>query len=126
MRKLVGALVLAGVVASAAAGGEALGAASQHVILCHFTGDTKTPYHLIDTSPSGAYHAHYQHHDDIIPPFQFKGVTYSRNWDAKGRAIWNNGCVPPAPSGGGGGGSGGGQPPQVSPSPVPGSPSFTG
>src|SRR6266540_6820047 len=52
--------------------------AASQVRLCHFTGDQQTPYVVIEMSPSGAYHAHYPHHEDIIPPFQYQGVTYSR------------------------------------------------
>jgi len=126
MRKRALALALACFAASAITAGVAQGAPTERVTLCHYTGDSKTPYNVIETSPSGAYNAHYSHHDDIIQPFQFKGVTYSRNWDAEGRAIWNNGCVPLEPGQGGGQGGPGSPPPATTPSPVVGQPSFTG
>src|SRR5213593_4114028 len=122
MKRLALAGVMTGVLSFALAG-VGVRAASQ-VRLCHFTGDKQTPYVVIEMSPSGAYHAHYPHHEDIIPPFQYQGVTYSRNWDAEGQAIWNNGCVPPASSDGGTGG--GTTPPQVHPRAVRGDPTVTG
>jgi len=122
MKRLVVAVVFFGVAGSAVAAGVAAGAPKEHVVLCHFTGDQKTPYIVIETSPSGAYNAHYPHHSDIIPPFEFKGATYSRNWDAEGQAVWNNGCRPVTLPGG----DGPGEPPAVTPSPVVGDPSFTG
>lgn len=126
MRRVVPAL-LAGALMSVFAI-VSTGAAGEHVTLCHFTGDAKTPYVVIEMSPSGAYHAHHPHHADIIPPFRYRGETYSRNWDAEGRAIWANGCVPlPADGQGGGGGGGGvGAPPQIVPHAARGTPTTTG
>jgi uncharacterized repeat protein (TIGR01451 family) len=78
------------------AGGNGNGA--QHVTICHATPpDTAANgYVRISPSASGVYHGHLQQHDaDIIPPFVYKGQTYSLNWDANGQAIWNNGCLVP-------------------------------
>jgi len=122
MKRLVVAVVFFGVAGSAVAAGVAASAPKEPIQVCHFTGDKKTPYNVIELGPSGAFHAHYPHHDDIIPPFEFEGATYSRNWDADGQAIWNNGCRPVTLPGGGGPG----EPPAVTPSPVIGDPSFTG
>lgn len=36
---------------------------------------------------------------DIIPPFTYKGVEYSLNWNTEGQAIWNNGCQLPGDGG---------------------------
>jgi hypothetical protein len=109
-------------------GGGVVAGAGERVTLCHYTGDSRTPYNVIEMSASGAYHAHYPHHEDIVPPFEYRGDTYSRNWDARGQAIWRNGCVPPERSGGGGGGGGGGNqdPPQTRPNAVRRDPTFTG
>lgn len=83
------------------AGGNGNGAT--HVTICHATPpDTAANgYVRISPSASGVYHGHLQEHAaDIIPPFVYKGVTYSLNWDATGQAIWNNGCVVPSSTGG--------------------------
>lgn len=85
----------------------ALGAGGK-VSICHATSSATNPYVLIDVSVAGAYNAHIRHHDghDVIPPFTWKGRTYSQNWDADGRALHANGCdgVVTPPGGGGGGG----------------------
>ena len=67
------------------------------VTICHATGSSTNPYVQITPSKSGVYHGHiaHQHGEDIIPPFTYKGQTYSQNWDAAGQAIWNNGCKKP-------------------------------
>lgn len=82
---------------------------SGHVTICHRTGSHSNPYVVISPSASGVYHGHYLEHNehavfpntagdgkwgDIIPPFQYQGVTYSLNWNADGQAIWSNGCRP--------------------------------
>ena len=76
--------------------------------LCHATGSATNPYVVITPSVSGAYHGHLAHQDsgDIVPPFTYKGTTYSQNWDAAGQALFANGCAavaaresqPPAPA----------------------------
>ena len=76
------------------------------VTLCHATGSTTNPYVRITVAAAGAYNGHVRQHEDlglgdIIPPFTFRGQTYSLNWDAQGRAIFNNNCK--KPKGGGGG-----------------------
>lgn len=97
------ALVAAIIAPSATATGSA---DSPKVTFCHATGSTTNPYVLIETAAAGAFNGHlgkgHQNGEDIIPPFEYKGQTYSQNWDAKGQAIFNNGCrvptVPPPPS----------------------------
>jgi hypothetical protein len=90
-----------------------------HVVLCHKIGSPNTPYVQIPPSAAGAYHGHYSNHEeDIIPPFEFQGVTYELNWDAEGEAIFENGCQPLAPEE---------EPPEVEPGPpVEQEPPFTG
>jgi hypothetical protein len=82
---------------------------SGHVTICHRTGSRHNPYVVISPSTAGVYHGHYSQHNeqavfpntasdgkwgDIIPPFQYRGVTYSLNWNADGQTIWSNGCRP--------------------------------
>jgi hypothetical protein len=71
--------------------------AHDHVTICHATGSATNPYVRISPSASGVFHGHLRHQDgrDIVPPFQYKGQTYSENWDANGQAIWNNDCNVP-------------------------------
>lgn len=84
---------------------------ASHVTICHRTGSHSNPYVVISPSASGVYHGHYTEHNenavfpntasdgkwgDIIPPFQYKGVTYSLNWNAQGQAVFNNGCQVPS------------------------------
>ena len=65
--------------------------------ICHATGSESNPYVVITPSVSGVYHGHiaHQHSEDIIPPFTYKGKTYSQNWDAAGQTIYANGCRRP-------------------------------
>jgi hypothetical protein len=71
-----------------------------HVTICHATGtpdNAGNGYVVISPSASGVFHGHLRQHDaDIIPPFEFQGVTYSQNWDNVNNhvAIWKNGCKP--------------------------------
>jgi hypothetical protein len=53
---------------------------------------------VITPSVSGVFHGHMGHQgdEDIIPPFVYKGTTYSQNWDAKGQALFAAGCAAPA------------------------------
>jgi hypothetical protein len=108
------ALLTGGLWAAAAVAGSHRSADSGHVTICHRTGSHHNPYVVISPSASGVYNGHYSQHNenavfpntasdgkwgDIIPPFQYKGVTYSLNWNAQGQATFNNGCRP-ATSGG--------------------------
>jgi hypothetical protein len=83
---------------------------ASHVTICHRTGSHSNPYVVISPSASGVYNGHYTEHNenavfpntasdgkwgDIIPPFVYKGVTYSLNWNASGRAVFNNNCQTP-------------------------------
>ena len=74
--------------------------AHAHVTICHATGSSSNPYVRISPSASGVFHGHLGHQDgrDIVPPFTWKGQTYSENWDANGMAIYNAGCTAPATS----------------------------
>ncbi|HEY8724057.1 MAG TPA: hypothetical protein VIL92_09400 [Gaiellaceae bacterium] len=66
-----------------------------HVTICHATGSSSNPYVRISPSASGVFHGHLGHQDgrDIVPPFTWKGQTYSENWDVNGMAIYNAGCT---------------------------------
>lgn len=109
------ALLTAGLFAATAIAGNHASTKSGHVTICHRTGSHHNPYVVISPSVSGVYHGHYKEHNehavfpnsasdgkwgDIIPPFQYRGVTYSLNWNTDGQAIWNNGCRPAATGGG--------------------------
>ena len=67
--------------------------------ICHATGSESNPFVQISPSASGVFNGHlgagHQNGEDIIPPFEYKGQTYSQNWDAVGQAIFNNGCEVP-------------------------------
>lgn len=103
------ALLAGGFYAAAAVAGNHGSAQTGHVTICHRTGSHQNPYVVISPSATGVYHGHYLQHNehavfpntasdgkwgDIIPPFQYQGVTYSLNWNADGQAIWSNGCQP--------------------------------
>ena len=64
------------------------------VTICHATGSTSNPFVEVTPSAAGVFNGHLGHQDgrDIIPPFQYKGQTYSQNWDAIGQATFGNGC----------------------------------
>lgn len=67
--------------------------------ICHATGSSSNPFVSIEPSKAGVFNGHlgkgHQSGEDIVPPFEYKGVTYSQNWDAAGQAIFNNGCALP-------------------------------
>jgi hypothetical protein len=68
--------------------------AKSNVPVCHATGSESNPYVLIRVDPAAAFHGHmggspqHQLGEDIIPPFQYKGVVHSQNWDAEGQALF--------------------------------------
>jgi hypothetical protein len=114
MLLVAAALLASGLYAAAAVASNHGSAKSGHVTICHRTGSHHNPYVVISPSVAGVYHGHYSQHNehavfpntasdgkwgDIIPPFQYKGVTYSLNWNADGQAIWSNGCRPAASGG---------------------------
>jgi hypothetical protein len=68
------------------------------VTICHATGSAKNPFVKITPSASGVFHGHLGHQDgrDIIPPFTYKGQTYSQNWPS-GQALFDNGCEEDTP-----------------------------
>jgi hypothetical protein len=115
-------LVVVGVVGLAGIGFTAT-AQVEHVELCHKIGSPNKLYVLIPPGVNGAYHGHYAHHeDDIIPPFEFQGKSYSLNWEGPGNAvnqeIFENGCQQLAPQE---------EPPEVEPGPpIEEEPPFTG
>src|SRR5438128_4517556 len=101
------ALLASGLYAAQAVAGDHGSAQSGHVTICHRTGSHHNPYVVISPSAAGVSHGHHSQHNehavfpntasdgkwgDIIPPFQYNGVTYSLNWNADGQAIWSNGC----------------------------------
>ncbi len=69
--------------------------------ICHATGnDNNDKYVFIKSiSAAGIFNGHlgesHQNGDDIIPPFVYKGKTYSQNWNAEGMAIYRNNCQVP-------------------------------
>ena len=89
----------------------ALGAnsAAAQITICHATSSAKNPFVVIHPASAGVAMGHVGHQGDrdVIPPFTYKGKSYSQNWDAAGQAIHANGCVAPATPPGGGGGGGG-------------------
>ena len=93
-------------VTSGGSGRDSAGEGHEPVTLCHATHSDRNPYVLITVDDDGAFRGHlgggHQDGEDIIPPFEFDGVTYSQNWDADGQAILAAGCDVPA---GGGTGS---------------------
>jgi hypothetical protein len=72
--------------------------AHAHVTICHATGSSSNPYVMISPSASGVFHGHLGHQDgrDIVPPFTWKGTTYSENWTDLGQKLYNAGCTAPA------------------------------
>ena len=65
--------------------------------ICHATGSASNPYVMITPSIAGVFNGHMGHQDgrDIVPPFTYRGQSYSLNWDAAGQAIFANGCRVP-------------------------------
>ena len=60
------------------------------VSFCH-VGDTGQ---MMELSAEEVYTMHFGvDADDVIPPFQFEGSTYSQNWDADGIAYYERGCA---------------------------------
>ena len=87
--------------ASALATVPSLGAASTglgpnaHETICHATGSPTNPYVMISPSVAGIVNGHLKHQDhrDVVPPFTFRGQTYSQNWTAAGQAFLTGGCA---------------------------------
>jgi hypothetical protein len=106
------ALILAGSILAAV---PALGSASSglgpttHVTICHATGSRTNPYVMISPSVAGIVNGHLKHQDhrDVVPPFTFRGQTYSQNWTSAGQSFLAGMCVGTFTPGSGGGGSGG-------------------
>jgi hypothetical protein len=74
------------------------------VTICHATGSDTNPFVKISPSAAGVFNGHlatsnggnagadHQGAEDIIPPFEYQGTTYSQNWDAAGMAIFEAKC----------------------------------
>lgn len=104
--------IAAGALATIAAlAAPALGAnsAAAQITICHATSSAKNPYVVIHPASAGVAMGHIGHQGDrdVIPPFVYKGTSYSQNWNDAGRALAGNGCVAPVTPPGGGGGGGG-------------------
>jgi|GEM_PF-6769816 len=106
MRKTI--LTAAAVIAAIAGGTQAQSeAAGFHVTICHRTGSASNPYIMISPDAEGVVSGHLDHDQtgnglggDIIPVFEFHGVTYSKNLGitiggVSGAAILANGCNVP-------------------------------
>jgi uncharacterized repeat protein (TIGR01451 family) len=100
------ALLLAsgGVLAARAPAAHALTVRSeQHVVICHALGNGA--FNRVNPAVDNVVHpsGHAGHPRDIIPDFDYvlsngtPGHFPGHNWDAEGRAIYDNGCVRPAP-----------------------------
>ncbi len=95
------AVLLAGLIAIGVSDdvSEAPGTRNDKVTICHATSSGSNPYTTntvdessIDEQNNRYLNGHGDHERDIIPPF---GTFPGRNWDARGQAIWENGCKPP-------------------------------
>ena len=62
----------------------------EKVTLCHATGSATNPFVKITIAAAAAVNGHidHQHGEDIIPPFEYKGQTYSQNWTTEGQALY--------------------------------------
>ena len=107
-KKYVTAVACVTALTGAIAGGSLAtpsGTQTEKVTLCHATGSATNPYVKITVAAPAAYaHTRHQGERDIVPAFTHRGVSYSRNWDAAGRAAYDNDCVTPSTGGSGGGG----------------------
>jgi len=73
-------------------------AANNKVTVCHETGSATKLYVSITVSAAGAVNGHLSHHDgDVIVPFEYEGVTYSKNWDDTVAPLLDEDCqvLPP-------------------------------
>ena len=108
------ALVLTGFVAVLATAALAWSAAAalqqepevrrgQSVTICHATGNGKYVQNSPDVDSIVSGEGHGGHPEDIIPPFTILEPVRreprlpGQNWDEDGQAIYDNGCVGPAP-----------------------------
>jgi hypothetical protein len=67
---------------------------SENVMVCHMTG--KGTYRAVTANAAGIYNGHLGDHDDIIPPFTFRGeLIAGQNYDGDYLLIYNNGCSAP-------------------------------
>lgn len=55
-----------------------------------------SPYSVANPSIEGILNGHDKHEGDIIPSFEYDGGFFEgKNWDDRGKTIWNNNCVIP-------------------------------
>jgi hypothetical protein len=100
--------------------GMAMSASAQpaKVTICHATGSSVNPFVTISPNVNGVYHGHLGHADDVIPPFEFRGETYSLNWPSDRVDLVGGECVSRQPEK---------EPPEAEPAPpVEEEPPFTG
>ncbi|HXF97073.1 MAG TPA: S8 family serine peptidase, partial [Gaiellaceae bacterium] len=74
---------------------EEAGGQGERVRFCHATGNPDRPYVESTGTKAAIAHGHFgsehQGGRDIIPPFEYRGRTYSQNWP-QGKPILDNGC----------------------------------
>ncbi len=98
----------------------AISAQPEHAIVCHRTGSSVNPFVTINPSVNGAFNGHLKHLDDVIPPFEYHGDTYSLNWPSDEVEIVDGRCTARQPEEEE-------EPPEVEPGPpVVNEPPFTG
>lgn len=96
-RTLLRATLLLALAAAVVAFAMPVGAApAEKVLFCHATGSESNPYVPVEASAAGVFNGHlgedHQNGEDIIPPFTYKDVVYSQNWNDDGEAIFEGGC----------------------------------
>jgi len=92
---VLGASVLAAVPALGTSS-PALGP-NTRVRICHATRSKTNPYVMISPSVAGIVNGHLKHQDhrDVVPPFTFRGQTYSQNSTPAGLTFLAGGCSGP-------------------------------
>jgi len=67
---------------------------SENVLVCHATGNGT--YRAVTANAAGIYNGHLGDHEDIIPPFTFRGEqVQGQNYEGEYLAIYTNGCSAP-------------------------------
>ena len=67
---------------------------SENVLVCHVTGNGT--YRAVTANAAGIYNGHLGDHEDIIPPFTFRGEqVQGQNYEGEYLAIYTNGCSAP-------------------------------
>lgn len=65
----------------------------EHATVCHHTGSSVNPFVTIHPSVNGAHNGHLRHPDDVIPPFEYQGDTFSLNWPSNEVDVVDGECV---------------------------------